>query len=229
MDSVETWTLQNNGLESLVSDDKIYQISQSPLNSEQFAIATTKGVFTSTDHGNTWTQVSNTEVQSIKHSDSNLNHMVAITYDAEFTSYKIAYTNDSGFTWNEIPTEDLLYLNSDNQSSVIDFNGDNADIYIGTYDLGVIKYTINLNTLSNPIFNSETQIVIAPNPVQNILKIQTKDKIKEVAVYDMLGNKVTVNQLSTNSFDISHLASGMYLIKLKDENEKTFSKKFMKE
>lgn len=72
-------------------------------------------------------------------------------------------------------------------------------------------------------------LIISPNPAQNILNIKIKETIKEFAVYDLLGKKVTTNQVSTNTIDVSKLAQGMYIIKVISENDKTFSSKFIKE
>lgn len=72
-------------------------------------------------------------------------------------------------------------------------------------------------------------LIISPNPAQNILNIEIKETIKEFAVYDLLGKKVTTNQVSTNTIDVSKLAQGMYIIKVISENDKTFSSKFIKE
>ena len=73
------------------------------------------------------------------------------------------------------------------------------------------------------------EIVLYPNPTQNILNIQTQETIMEASVYDMLGKKMKVRQLSTNSVDVSNLANGVYMIKIIVENDKTISSKFLKQ
>ena len=83
--------------------------------------------------------------------------------------------------------------------------------------------------LSNDDFEKPVEVIIFPNPAQNILNIQTQETIKDAYVYDLLGKKVTVNQISTNSIDVSNLSQGMYIIKVIAENDKTFSTKFIKE
>jgi photosystem II stability/assembly factor-like uncharacterized protein len=223
------WTLQSNGLESLLADDKIYQIIQNPLLPNQLTLATSKGIFTSINNGNNWIQLSIAEVQSVKHSDINSNHLVAVTYDTEFTTFALRYSNDSGVTWQQVPIEDLLYVNADRNSVAVDFSGNSAIVYIGTYDLGVIKYTIDFSTLSSsPILDNVNDIRLYPSPTQNILNIQTQETITGASVYDLLGKKVKVNQISTNSLDVSNLAKGVYVIKVIGENDKTFSTKFIK-
>ncbi|WP_412476217.1 T9SS type A sorting domain-containing protein [Flavobacterium sp. TBRC 19031] len=72
-------------------------------------------------------------------------------------------------------------------------------------------------------------LIIFPNPAQNILNIQTQQTLTEAAVYNMLGKKVTINQLSPYSIDVSSLAKGMYIIKFRDKNDRTIYSKFIKE
>lgn len=65
-----------------------------------------------------------------------------------------------------------------------------------------------------------------PNPVDNVLHLDSKEAISEIAVYDLTGKKV----LNQNSFrnsdyilDFSSLSQGVYVVKVKsDEGVKTF-------
>lgn len=82
--------------------------------------------------------------------------------------------------------------------------------------------------LNNIDFNKNFNVTITPNPTQNILNIQSQEVIKKVFVYDALGKKVLVNQVSANILDVSNLSQGIYLIKVTGENDKTFTSKFIK-
>jgi len=84
--------------------------------------------------------------------------------------------------------------------------------------------SLNINDTEKPL-----EITLNPNPAQNILNIKTKETITEASVYDLLGKKVYANQISTNSFDVSSLSKGMYIIKVITKDDKTFSSKFIKE
>jgi len=214
-----TWDLQSNGLESLNGNDIVYMVTQNPLNPEQFTIATSRGIFTSTDHGNNWSQLSTLEAQQVRHSDINSNHLVAINYNAEFSSFALRYSNDSGETWQEVPSEDLLYISSDNKSAAVDFNGTTADVYIGTYDLGVVKYTIDFNSLSNVIFEPLKKYELYPNPSQSIVYIKSFDGENNynLSLYDNLGKKVKEVR-NDNKIDLQNLQSGMYFLKIQSKN-----------
>jgi uncharacterized repeat protein (TIGR01451 family) len=98
----------------------------------------------------------------------------------------------------------------------------NQAIITNTFNTEFVA-TLSVNNFDN------TNISIFPNPTQNILNIQSEETIKEVSVYDMLGKKIKVIQLSNTTLNVSNLAKGMYLIKMIGENDKTFSSKFIKE
>jgi hypothetical protein len=83
-------------------------------------------------------------------------------------------------------------------------------------------------TLENIDFNNDFSIIISPNPTQNTLNINTQKTIKEITVYDKLGKKITVTQVSNNTLDVSNLAQGLYFIKIISKNDKMFSTKFIK-
>ena len=81
----------------------------------------------------------------------------------------------------------------------------------------------------NENFHTSFSLSVYPNPAQNILNIQTAEKIKVINVYDILGKKVAVSQVSTNSIDFSNLAQGIYIVKVLNDNDKLFSAKFIRE
>jgi hypothetical protein len=57
-------------------------------------------------------------------------------------------------------------------------------------------------------------IALAPNPAGNFFEIQSAEPLENVAVYDMLGRKVTGVQLTGNRADTSDLADGTYLVNI---------------
>lgn len=84
------------------------------------------------------------------------------------------------------------------------------------------------NALSSPNFASTTpEISIYPNPVKDILHIETADEIKSVTVFGILGNQV----LTTTSKEVnfSHLSKGTYIVKIQDANNVVTTKKIIKE
>lgn len=85
------------------------------------------------------------------------------------------------------------------------------------------------STLENPEFETSNEIKIYPNPVNRILNIKSNETIKEFFVYDVLGKKVIVDHVSSNSIDVSNLAQGIYIIKVISENNEDYFAKFIKD
>lgn len=91
--------------------------------------------------------------------------------------------------------------------------------------MNLYSYDTNLSIDKSEI----ERVLISPNPAQNFLNIETQETIKEVYIYNLLGEKVIVNQISNDTIDVSNLAKGVYLIKIISENDKTFISKFIKQ
>jgi len=79
------------------------------------------------------------------------------------------------------------------------------------------------------IENKESEIIIYPNPVKDILKIQTKKESNEViyfSVFDPLGKLILSKQLSetTTNVDLTNLHDGLYFVKIKTGEKKQLVK-----
>jgi hypothetical protein len=78
-----------------------------------------------------------------------------------------------------------------------------------------------------PSANNSLNALVFPNPVNTQVNISLSEKLDasiEVIVYDFLGKKIiqkTQSSVQTFTVDMSFLASGMYLLKLKS-NQKEF-------
>jgi|GEM_PF-1106489 len=134
---------------------------------------------------------------------------------------------DEGATWTNLGKPSNLTSNFVNG---VFFDNNNQAYILAAQPLpqnqkGIYTVTETLG-FENPI--QEYVITLFPNPVQNILNIQTQEIIKEVSIYNLLGEKVIVNEISNHAIDVSNLAVGMYIIKVTGENDKTFSAKFIK-
>ncbi|MFD2822586.1 FG-GAP-like repeat-containing protein [Lacinutrix iliipiscaria] len=77
---------------------------------------------------------------------------------------------------------------------------------------------------------SLASVVIYPNPVKDIINIDTPvDLTNKIAtVFDINGKKVLNKKLTDNSLDVSKLASGSYILRIESLG-KSISKKFIKE
>ena len=75
---------------------------------------------------------------------------------------------------------------------------------------------------------AEVQVVVYPNPTTDALYLDLpQETIEEVMVYNMLGQRVLKPQTS-QSIDVSMLKPGVYLLKLKDQDQRIRTHKFIK-
>lgn len=91
---------------------------------------------------------------------------------------------------------------------------------------------LDANPLSTKDFELERNISIYPNPAQSRFKIEVKNNssIEDVSIYNVLGKRALqdVNRINKNEFDISNLASGLYIVKIIDSNGGIATKKLLK-
>jgi hypothetical protein len=80
---------------------------------------------------------------------------------------------------------------------------------------------VNVTTGVDEVINSNG-LFVYPNPVENGLVniYQTKGKIKEIKVTDMLGRLIITNIPDTNPFllDLSNAGKGIYIIQITNED-----------
>lgn len=67
---------------------------------------------------------------------------------------------------------------------------------------------------------------IFPNPSHDVFHIETDEKIEEVSVFNLLGQKVFSG--NSKQIDIANLPSGMYWAKINFANDKTITRKLIK-
>ena len=78
----------------------------------------------------------------------------------------------------------------------------------------------------NDSFNSNSAIVIYPNPATSLLNVSSKEKILSVFIYDWAGNRTEV-KVEGGTIDVKSLPVGSYILGIKTENGFT-TKKFIK-
>ncbi len=105
-----------------------------------------------------------------------------------------------------------------------------ANIYFDFNDPIVTNTTSTwfYSVLANPIFDQNT-LAIYPNPVDQVLHIQTKSEllVQKVKIYNQLGQIVKSVEDSLNSINVSELKSGLYFIELDTQTGKK-TQKFIK-
>ncbi|HLV24034.1 MAG TPA: T9SS type A sorting domain-containing protein, partial [Moheibacter sp.] len=230
-DGGTSWNDSSTGLESLnPTADLIMKMVKNPLNENQLTLATSGGIFTSIDNGENWEQISPLFAHNISHSTYHDGQMVAIVHNSNASGFALRYTEDGGQTWETVDPSELFYLNSTHvfSSSAIVFGEDLADIYIATSDLGLVKFTLDLTSLSvsEPEFISGQMTTIYPNPATDFVNVAGKEEIEQIEIFNMAGQKILNS--SADKIKVSHLTKGIYLVKITLKNGKSETKKLIK-
>jgi len=72
--------------------------------------------------------------------------------------------------------------------------------------------------------NTANNISIYPNPAQHTLYIEASSKVEQVSIYDISGRMLKQTLNHSTSIDVSNLASGIYLVKVKTAQGESMKK-----
>lgn len=92
--------------------------------------------------------------------------------------------------------------------------------------------TLNVNATLSVDDNQLTEIRLYPNPTKNWLTIDGSNlQHTQINIYDLNGRLVLKKQLtdSTTVLNVENLSAGTYILKLKDSENKTLTKRFIKQ
>lgn len=130
--------------------------------------------------------------------------------------------NNDGYISFKIKTKSTLAAGNSFSNTARIYFDYNAPIVTNTYTTSVqtVLATSEVNTSKND-FN------IYPNPVKDILYIQSKDEIIKAEIYDAAGRILNTTGVKNNAVNVSDLAKGNYIIKVSTKN-KTLTLKFIK-
>ena len=94
----------------------------------------------------------------------------------------------------------------------------------GTPDAGAYEYD---GVLSAPNFNKST-FEIYPNPATEVINVSSKENIASIKVYSMIGTLVLESYNSKN-ITVNSLPAGIYLIKVDDKNNNSYTQQIIVE
>lgn len=194
----------NNDLATLDLDTNNYKYIQVQVTNTSSEVNRMNIRTRSTEAGNTsWTVV----------------HSEEITTDASGTirtyDFEITHANYSG----TLDRFQIVFKKDDN--SVLSANTNTDAILVHN----IVVSTSN--TLSNKDF-SKIDFNIYPNPVEDVLTIDSNEAIHQVDIYDVLGKQVMTTINNTNQIDVSDLEKAIYVVRITSEKGVS-SKKFVKQ
>ena len=115
--------------------------------------------------------------------------------------------NNDGYVVFKIKTKPTVVLN--------DILRNQASIYFD-YNFPIITneaQTVVGNALANQQFSS-TIFKVYPNPVKNLLNIQSKELPTKIEIFDTNGRLLQSAPINNNQADVSSLSSGTYFVKI---------------
>lgn len=128
--------------------------------------------------------------------------------------------------WRNTQNSSSLYVNSglslgsDYTYAIAtgDVNGDGkVDIVFANSDGGGSQKSdlwINSTSLSTNVFEANISVKLYPNPTTSFFRINSKQDIQKVEVYDILGKKVKAFNREQEIYNVDDLISGIYLVKI---------------
>ncbi|MCB0744194.1 MAG: right-handed parallel beta-helix repeat-containing protein [Ignavibacteriae bacterium] len=150
------------------------------------------------------------------------------------------FSNLSNYTTNNNSPCINSGINVEYEPYATDFDGDSFP-YNNIPDIGIQENqeissaktnqkpkTTKSTELQNELgYNLDDSIKIYPNPLTEILNINSKSEIISIKLIDVNGKSVHLNYLNKNNLDISTLSSGIYILKIRTL-EQTYLKKVIK-
>ena len=168
-----------------------------------------------------YTQVANGDYSTSLYSGDDLLASVTINATMEVNYDFIIVTDGAG---NQLNTQedgefvDDVYTSADGTITVQVLN----DSGVENGDVTLAFACVSLSTPEN----ERLDMIIYPNPTDNILFIKGNKNLMSVSVYNMLGKEV-LSKMNTNNIDVKILPKGVYIIKISDDVSQT-NRKFIK-
>jgi ELWxxDGT repeat protein len=127
---------------------------------------------------------------------------------------------------NELVTDILPGILSSTPTNIVT-NANEIFLFAETVDDG--RQIWKIGTIQSAIDEElEMLFSVYPNPGKNIINIRTDGKITNLNIYNNLGQLMDIKVIENNCVDISGLSCGIYIMKLKINDQSVVSK-FIKE
>ncbi|MBN1597346.1 MAG: T9SS type A sorting domain-containing protein [Bacteroidales bacterium] len=129
----------------------------------------------------------------------------------------------------DITTEETTYTRTVTIDSVMENTSVKfAFLYTATLDVVYIDDVSLQEQISSINGVSVLSMNVFPNPTDGELNISNEVNVANIEVLNVLGQTIIVVNESTNILDVSSLSSGVYIIKVTDDNNNVYISKFKK-
>ncbi|AXG69130.1 hypothetical protein KORDIASMS9_01349 [Kordia sp. SMS9] len=108
----------------------------------------------------------------------------------------------------------------------------NPGSYIPNLRYVTVSADCSMVTFSRTLSAAEVELIdvkIYPNPASDFITIEGIDTIQSVEVHSILGKRVGVSMNTNSQLDVSKLQSGIYFLKVIDDQNRSAIKKFIKQ
>lgn len=94
--------------------------------------------------------------------------------------------------------------------------------------LTLSSYGQDTKSVDQPLQVKESSLKLYPNPATNnvVFITTTKNGVKDIVVYDVFGEMVLIDRISSKSLNISRLIAGVYVLQV-TENHETMTRKLV--
>lgn len=204
-----------------------YKLDANVNNSSVFSYGTTGasqfGMFIqSTGRPVFWSNLADPVFGTSSFAASNWHHVV-LTYDGTNLSIYMngALQGTKSFTANTA-TSAIKFFNSSTTLGL-----DDLKIYSVALDQAAITSLYTNNTLATENFNQKNlEVNLYPNPSNDEVNIEMKNEVDSIEIYTILGQKVLESK--NKQINVSSLATGIYMVRIKDTENAISTKKFIK-
>jgi len=191
-----------------------------------------------------WNHMDNSQptFESTNTIDATSNKFVRVVFQNNSNANNLRLRHDSGTPW-EGSVGNIIANSTDWQTIVIELSNLNAGYTGNVAHTMYYQFRDGSTALSGNIYIDEITFQSSatlsnddknafkfktyPNPVRDVLNINTLEPIQKVEVFDLLGKSVLTKYNVMERLDVSNLKSALYLVRLTSENGIS-TKKFIK-
>ncbi len=134
--------------------------------------------------------------------------------------------NTANITTNNF---DKLLLNGSYKGGGGDFDPNSGSTILPSYGIGDDAFILKFNSFPVGLeqVDLNNNFIIYPNPVLDIIHIQSEEEIESIEIIDISGRKVSVELNSNSEIQVTNLSSGVYILRAVFKRG-IFSQKFIK-